>query len=243
MRVDLPESWRRVAGHELDQPYFQKLAAFVDGERARAAVYPLEADVFNALTFTPYDQVRVVLLGQDPYREPGQAHGLCFSVRPSVTPPSLRNIFIDLRDDLGCHIPNNGIFGPVGETRGAAAQHGAHSPRARTELAPGQRLGALYRRHHASREREGQTSGLRALGQRRTAGGRAGGSHTTCGSPGGASFATFGPQRLLRQPAVLGHQCGAGGSGSARDRVADSRCVTTFEIKPWSPRALQAHRA
>ena len=111
MRVDAPKSWLRVIGEELDQPYFHELAAFVDAERQRFAVYPPEADVFSALKLTPYAQARVVLLGQDPYHEPGQAHGLCFSVLPGVAlPPSLRNIFRELRDDLGCPIPNNGYL-------------------------------------------------------------------------------------------------------------------------------------
>lgn len=113
MRIDLPEGWLRMVGDELDQPYFHQLVAFVDEERQRSAVYPPETDVFNALKLTPYDQVRVVLLGQDPYHELGQAHGLCFSVRSGIAlPPSLKNIFRELRNDLGCPIPNNGCLVP-----------------------------------------------------------------------------------------------------------------------------------
>ena len=113
MLVDMPENWLRVIDAELDQPYFQTLLRFVDDEREHYTVYPPEADVFNALKYTPYGETRVVLLGQDPYHEPGQAHGLCFSVLPGVpTPPSLRNIFIELRDDLGYPIPNNGYLLP-----------------------------------------------------------------------------------------------------------------------------------
>lgn len=113
MRVDLSESWRRVAGDELDQPYFRQLADFVEEERQRYVVYPPAADVFAALNFTSYERTRVVLLGQDPYHEPGQARGLAFSVRPGVAlPPSLRNIFLELRDDLGYPMPNNGDLTP-----------------------------------------------------------------------------------------------------------------------------------
>lgn len=113
MRVDLPDSWLRVVGDELNQAYFQKLAAFVDEERLRAAVYPPEAAVFNALKLTPYEQVRVVLLGQNPYHEPEQAHGLCFSVRLGVAlPPSLKNIFLELRNDLGCPTLTTGVWSP-----------------------------------------------------------------------------------------------------------------------------------
>ena len=111
MLVDIPENWLHVIDAEIEEPYFQSLSRFVDDERGRYAVYPPEADVFNALKFTPYGETRVVLLGQDPYHEPGQAHGLCFSVLPGVPlPPSLRNIFVELRDDLGCPMPNNGYL-------------------------------------------------------------------------------------------------------------------------------------
>lgn len=113
MLIDVPDDWLKVISTELEQPYFQALSRFVDDERKQHAVYPPEADVFNALKFTPYAAARVVLLGQDPYHEPGQAHGLCFSVLPGVPlPPSLKNIFIELRDDLGCTLPNNGYLAP-----------------------------------------------------------------------------------------------------------------------------------
>jgi uracil-DNA glycosylase len=91
----------------LSSPRFTTLAAFVDEERARARVYPAEPDVFRAFRATPFDAVRVVLLGQDPYHGPGQAHGLCFSVPHGVSaPPSLRNIFGELVSDLGVPIPS-----------------------------------------------------------------------------------------------------------------------------------------
>ena len=113
MLVDIPENWLREIGAEIEEPYFQSLSRFVDDERGRYVVYPPEADGFNALKFTPYGETRVVLLGQDPYHEPGQAHGLCFSVLPGVPlPPSLRNIFVELRNDLGCPMPNNGYLVP-----------------------------------------------------------------------------------------------------------------------------------
>jgi uracil-DNA glycosylase len=116
MQTDLPTSWQTAIGAELSKPYFADLARFVDGERARHTVFPPEEDVFNALRFTPFDQVKVLLLGQDPYHDDGQAHGLCFSVRPGVTPPpSLANIFTELEHDLGCHRPNNGYLVPWAE--------------------------------------------------------------------------------------------------------------------------------
>ncbi len=111
MLVDLSLSWHDALASELAQPYFGKLAAFVEAERAQHQVFPPEADVFNALKTTPLEQVNVLLLGQDPYHNDGQAHGLCFSVRPGVQPPpSLVNIFRELRDDLGYPVPNNGYL-------------------------------------------------------------------------------------------------------------------------------------
>lgn len=112
MKVSLPESWRIQLAAELTQPYFKRLGEFVDAERGHHTVYPSEGDVFNAFTCTPYDKVRVLLLGQDPYHGPGQAHGLCFSVQPQVKrlPPSLRNIYKELRDDVGSTIPGHGYL-------------------------------------------------------------------------------------------------------------------------------------
>ncbi|HEU5086366.1 MAG TPA: uracil-DNA glycosylase, partial [Roseiflexaceae bacterium] len=98
----VPEGWRDVLAEEFEQPYVAELAAFVEEERRTYTVYPPKAEVFNALALTPYDQVRVVILGQDPYHGPNQAHGLAFSVRKGVRlPPSLVNIFTELKNDLG----------------------------------------------------------------------------------------------------------------------------------------------
>ncbi|HEX8393855.1 MAG TPA: uracil-DNA glycosylase [Longimicrobium sp.] len=109
MDTALPESWRKHLADELSSEWFAGLRAFVDGERARAAVYPPAGEEFTALRLTPYDKVRVLILGQDPYHGPGQAHGLAFSVRPGVRPPpSLANIFKELRDEMGCAPPGHG---------------------------------------------------------------------------------------------------------------------------------------
>src|SRR5690606_28020289 len=111
--TSLPESWMPPVGDELEQPYFGKLTAFLKEERREHTVYPPEPEVFQALESTPYHQVRVLILGQDPYHGEGQAHGLAFSVCPGVKPPpSLVNIFKELRDDLGCTIPDNGYLMP-----------------------------------------------------------------------------------------------------------------------------------
>ncbi len=109
----LPKAWRPIVGDELTRPYYHTLRDFLAAERQAHTVYPPEPDVFNALRLTPYADTRVLILGQDPYHDAGQAHGLAFSVRPGVKPPpSLVNIFKELRDDLGCRVPNNGDLAP-----------------------------------------------------------------------------------------------------------------------------------
>jgi uracil-DNA glycosylase len=113
MPPTLPRSWQKVVGEELEEPYFEKLRAFLEAERDAQKVFPPEDKVFSALELTPYEKVGVLILGQDPYHDDGQAHGLCFSVQPGVRPPpSLVNIFRELRDDLGCRVPNNGYLVP-----------------------------------------------------------------------------------------------------------------------------------
>ncbi len=109
--MELPESWQAVLADELEKPYFKKLAEFVDEERRTQQVFPPEDDVFNALKYTPYDQVNVLLLGQDPYHDDNQAHGLCFSVRPGIKPPpSLVNMYKELQSDVGFRVPNHGYL-------------------------------------------------------------------------------------------------------------------------------------
>ena len=113
MRIDIPEDWREAVGAEFEKPYFKGLEAFVDRERQTHAVFPPEKDVFAAFRATPFEALKVLLLGQDPYHDVGQAHGMCFSVRPKVPPPpSLRNIFKELQSDLGAAIPNHGHLEP-----------------------------------------------------------------------------------------------------------------------------------
>ena len=113
MQPHLPTSWQSVLADEFSKPYFKDLQQFIAGERKMRTVYPPEEDVFNAFQYTPYDKAKVLLLGQDPYHGEGQAHGLCFSVRPGVRPPpSLMNMFKELHHDLGCKVPNNGCLIP-----------------------------------------------------------------------------------------------------------------------------------
>jgi uracil-DNA glycosylase len=107
----LPVSWRPPLADELHQPYFKALKEFLAAERATYEIYPSEDQVFAALELTPFEQVKAVLLGQDPYHGAGQAHGLCFSVQPGVRkPPSLINILKEVHADVGCDIPKHGCL-------------------------------------------------------------------------------------------------------------------------------------
>lgn len=112
MTFCLEPSWQNALLDELKKPYIAKLAAFIKSERAKSdPIYPPEELVFNALKQTPFDKVRVVIVGQDPYHGPEQAHGLCFSVPVGVAlPPSLKNIFKELQDDLGIPKPAHGCL-------------------------------------------------------------------------------------------------------------------------------------
>ncbi len=107
----ISNDWLGPMSEEFKKPYYRKLYETVKHEYETREVYPAPDDIFNAFAFTPLKDVKVVILGQDPYHEPGQAHGLCFSVRPEVdTPPSLVNIYKELHEDCGCYIPNNGYL-------------------------------------------------------------------------------------------------------------------------------------
>jgi uracil-DNA glycosylase len=113
---EIPKAWRPVVGDETGKDYFEKLERFLERERREHTVFPPEEEVYTALRLTPYESVRVLILGQDPYHDDGQAHGLAFSVKPGVTPPpSLRNIFRELHADLGVPVPNNGYLVPWAE--------------------------------------------------------------------------------------------------------------------------------
>ncbi len=113
MKDRLPADWKKVLKDVLASPEFAELEAFVAAERRRYTVYPSEEDLFSAFRLTPYDEVKVLLLGQDPYHGPGQAHGLAFSVKPGVKPPpSLVNIFKELQSDVGAPKPKDGWLVP-----------------------------------------------------------------------------------------------------------------------------------
>ncbi len=111
-KIDLHPSWLNHLVSEFEQPYMKQLKAFLLTEKQQGKViYPASKDIFNAFNSTPLDQVKVVILGQDPYHGPNQAHGLCFSVQPGVpAPPSLQNMFKELQRDLGFSIPSHGCL-------------------------------------------------------------------------------------------------------------------------------------
>ncbi len=109
MDVKIEESWKELLQSEFNKPYFVNLINFVKQEYASTTVYPEGKNIFNAFNLCPFGNVKVVLLGQDPYHEPMQAHGLCFSVQDGVAfPPSLKNIFKEIADDLGILEPKSG---------------------------------------------------------------------------------------------------------------------------------------
>ena len=111
MKQLLTNDWEPILAAEFEQPYFVRLGEFLTKEYAEQVIYPAQADVFNALNYTSFADVKVVILGQDPYHGPNQAHGLSFSVQPGVKiPPSLRNIYKELADDLGVATPDHGYL-------------------------------------------------------------------------------------------------------------------------------------
>ena len=111
--VNLGNDWQEMIGKEFEKEYYLKLRTFLKTEYQTQTIYPSMYDIFNALRLTSYSQVKAVILGQDPYHQPNQAHGLCFSVKPNVKiPPSLSNIFKELNEDLGIAVPEHGCLIP-----------------------------------------------------------------------------------------------------------------------------------
>lgn len=105
--------WDNVLEEEFSKDYFKNIINMVDEAYAKTRVYPPRNKIFSAFKMTPFKDVKVVILGQDPYHEEGQAHGLCFSVMPGIpTPPSLVNIFKEIKNDVGGFVPDNGYLGP-----------------------------------------------------------------------------------------------------------------------------------
>lgn len=111
MDTILSNDWGKLLEDERDKDYYQKLRPYLIKEYNTKTIYPEAKDIFNALKYTAYKDVKAVILGQDPYHGPNQSHGLAFSVKPGVRiPPSLRNMYKELKEDLDCYIPNNGYL-------------------------------------------------------------------------------------------------------------------------------------
>lgn len=111
MKPVLTNGWKPLLEEECQKPYFNELAQFLLREYQQYQVYPAAENIYNAFHYTSFEEVKVVILGQDPYHGPNQAHGLSFSVQPEVKiPPSLKNIYKELHQDLGCEIPNHGYL-------------------------------------------------------------------------------------------------------------------------------------
>ena len=109
MKVKIEESWNEVLAEEFEKPYFQELTTFIRNEYQSKKIFPPGSQIFNAFDHSPFDKTKVVILGQDPYHGPGQAHGLCFSVNENIKPPpSLINIFKEQHADLGKPFPSHG---------------------------------------------------------------------------------------------------------------------------------------
>ncbi|MFD7521641.1 uracil-DNA glycosylase [Paenibacillus chitinolyticus] len=107
----LKNDWAELLSEEFEKPYYLKLREFLKQEYAERTIYPEMHDIFNALHYTAFKDVKAVILGQDPYHGPGQAHGLSFSVKPGVpAPPSLKNMFKEMKDDIGCPLPGTGYL-------------------------------------------------------------------------------------------------------------------------------------
>lgn len=109
--INFKNDWQDLLNKEFEKDYYLNLRKFLINEYRTNTIYPDKYDIFNALHYTAYKDVKVVILGQDPYHGPSQAHGLSFSVKPGIQPPpSLRNIYKELKDDVNCYIPNNGYL-------------------------------------------------------------------------------------------------------------------------------------
>ena len=106
-------NWNEIIKDQFKQPYFESLALFLKQAYEKTTVYPPKDQIFNAFSYAAYADLKVILIGQDPYHQPHQAHGLCFSVNPGIDfPPSLQNIFTELTEDLGCALPQSGCLIP-----------------------------------------------------------------------------------------------------------------------------------
>ena len=194
MTVRIDESWRQALSAEWDKPYFVQLTQWVREQYRAGLVFPPGRQIFAAFDATPFDQVKVVILGQDPYHGDGQANGLCFSVNPGVAfPPSLLNIFKEVHDDTGAPMPKDGDL-----TRWAR--------RPPSRPAPEPRLGTVHRRGDSAPGHAARAPGVHLVGQLCCAQRSVHRPHAPSRAHLAASLAAVGPQRLLWQPSLLACQ-------------------------------------
>ena len=220
MRELIPASWAPVLAAETEQPYFADLEAFLKTERAEHQVFPPEDEVFAALEATPYEDVKVVLIGQDPYHDDGQAHGMCFSVRPGVRiPPSLRNMYKELESDLGIAPVKHGYLKAWADQGvlllNTVLTVRAHEPASHKDRGWEKFTDAVIK-DVSAREKP---VGVRALGRAREEEGEADRRLAARDRPGCAPLAAVG-EAVLRLPAVLGGERGAGRLRAGADRLA-----------------------
>ena len=161
----IDNDWLPCIQHEFKKPYYKELYRFIRQEYNTRVVYPPADDIFNAFHLTPLSEVKALILGQDPYHGPRQAHGLCFSVLPdqSEIPPSLQNIYQELKEDLGCFIPNNGYL-EKWATGSFDAQYGAYSAGPSAGFPSRQGLGAVYRCDYSGGKCTGEACRVSSLG-------------------------------------------------------------------------------
>ena len=231
--IKLHPDWLAALRGEFDAPYMAVLKAFLVAEKAAGKrIFPRGDEWFRALDLTLPDKVRVVILGQDPYHGPGQAHGLCFSVRPGVPPPpSLVNLFKELESDLGLARPRHGFLESWAQQGVLLLNSVLTVEMSKAASASGAWMGEVHRRGHSSCRRQARTGRVPALGQLRAEKGGLRRQHrarrAASGAEIGAPVAIVRARRVLRQPPFLESKCVSGGAGNRADRldVANSRLI------------------
>lgn len=164
MNVQIEESWKTHLQPEFEKDYFRTLTEFVKSEYSQYQIFPPGKLIFNAFNLCPFDKVKVVIIGQDPYHGPGQAHGLCFSVNDGVPfPPSLVNIFKEIKADIGTDAPATGNLTRWAE-QGVLLLNATLTVRAHQAGSPKPRMGSLYRCSHSCAGRRKRTSCVYLVG-------------------------------------------------------------------------------
>lgn len=199
MRVKIEESWRRRLQDEFDKPYFERLVAFVRSEYARAQVLPPGHEIFQVFNTCPFEAVKVVILGQDPYPNPGQYYGVCFSVPEGVAiPGSLYNIFREIESDLGKPVPSSGNLDRWVRQGSIPHELGTHRAGPRDRFASQQGVGDLYRCRYRQVECRARKSRLYVVGELCPGKGVAYRYPQTSGAYGGTSVAPLGRPWFFR---------------------------------------------